>query len=151
MNISIIVMVLRAGGLRKLRDTPVSVRIRTTKTGSQLLYICIYVYVYMYVYLYGMYIYIYIYIHILYIYIYIYTRVYMGIYLGSEFCPSHYKTCWSSWLSALPQCLRRGQLRYPLATHPLTTSFGRFKKTSLSSEPLPCKPAAETAVQPLIR
>ena len=30
-------------------------------------------------------------------------------------------------LSALPQCLRRGNLRYPLTTHPLTTGFGRFK------------------------
>ena len=37
-------------------------------------------------------------------------------------------TCLTCRLSALPQCLQRGQLRYPRTTHPLTTCSGRLKQ-----------------------
>ena len=34
--------------------------------------------------------------------------------------------CFNCCLPPLPQCLRRGKLRHPLTTQPLTTGFGRF-------------------------
>ena len=36
-------------------------------------------------------------------------------------------------LSAFPQCLRRGALRYPLTTHPPATGFGRFNMLCFDS------------------